>query len=141
MTTKPDNPPAFPRTGAHTVTPNGECLEFYSENGISTLDYFAAKAMQKAYLLRTGSDGVLAQPPYDDADFEPIENPNNGPAWFKSNKFGEWNYWTGNPTKSDPEEYSGPHRCVSSYESRVARVSYDMAEAMLAERAKRLEGR
>lgn len=87
-------------------------------------DYFAARAMQGMYAYYDHYEPEMV-----DADFAPVDDPKpDGYYWFKT-RHGSWR---GKTKRNDGD--SGPHRIITSYESRIARDAYKQADAMLAAR-------
>lgn len=88
------------------------------------LDFFAAKAMQ-GMMSWTSGEGDCYDPKKTDADF----TLDNAGFWYKSAS-GSW--WCATAaTRINPETHGKPHRMVTSYEYRLARGAYEIADAML----------
>jgi len=85
-------------------------------------DYFAAKVM--AGRMAYSADGDSYDPPQTDADFTPAINPILGERfWYKASTF--WQY------KKHSEGLAGALIMTSTYHYRLARESYEIADAML----------
>ena len=115
-----NNPKAFPVIIGSGENPNTNEKYFYANEGMDLRDYFAAKAMQT----------ILGHPDYHIPILdEDVEEDRNG-SLIKSNN----QYYTISYMDSQRR-----FRTITSYESRVARESYKIADAMLIAREKKEE--
>ena len=110
-----------------------------ARNGIGVRDYFAARAMSAMIGLSIGEDRDQYDPKRVDADFEAVPEPEEGRIYWYQSKGRE--YWykmkhpKGGQNRTAPDEYMNvAHRCVGTYEQRLAREAYEIADAMLAAR-------
>ena len=119
MSESKDGGPAFP---VHAyVNSDGETHESKPQ-GMTLRDYFAAKVM--AGRMAYSADGDSYDPPQTDADFTPAINPTLGELfWYKASTF--WQY------KKHSEGLAGALIMTSTYHHRLARESYEIADAML----------
>jgi len=116
MSESNDGGPAFPNIGIKASSP------LVTMNGMTLRDYFAAKVM--AGRMAYSADGDSYDPPQTDADFTPAINPILGERfWYKASTF--WQY------KKHSEGLAGALIMTSTYHYRLARESYEIADAML----------
>lgn len=95
-------------------------------------DFFAAQVLQGMYAYSARADDGY-DPGFDDSDFEEIaaDDPHQ-PKYYKPKSRG---YWIACVSTNMAAEYGNPHKCVRTYEQRVARNAYAQADAMLAARS------
>lgn len=111
---------AFPVITGSGENPNTNEKYFYANEGMDLRDYFAAKAMQSIMLKRGG--GLLLD--------EDMEESSEG-LYVKSER--DNSYYIPSFTFSEKTKY----KIVSSYEERMVREAYRIADAMLKEREKK----
>lgn len=113
---------AFPVIIGSGENPNTNEKYFYANEGMDLRDYFAAKAMQS----------IMNNPQYDipilDEDVE--ESPEG--SYTKNNAYNRYYVDLNVYSKNKSTTY----KVITSYEQRVARESYKIADAMLKEREK-----
>ena len=119
---------AFPNT-------QGESVE--EREGMTLLDYFAAKALPAMISMsnRTDFDGRLER-----EDFEEVKNPKSSESYWFGQKTPHGTCWimgdySRREARKNPSENT-PHRMVTTIEERIAREVYRQAAAMVARRNK-----
>ena len=133
MTPINDGGPAFPQV--EILPPGHYRTGPPPPTGMTLRDYFAAKAMQSLLSITT-PDGHAYNPKLIDCDFVEAEI-EPGYAWYKQ-KSGFWSQLLQVPGDNSAY-YNQPYRLITTYEHRLSRECYEIADAMLSHSEKEQE--